>query len=69
MHFECRARVNTRADLVGEFMYREDGLYKGNAGDAFEHNMIGLGDLEFLRNQLETAIRGPRNLRREMHEH
>ena len=56
MHFKCGARVNTWADLVREFMYREDGLYKGNTGDAFEYKMLGLGDLKFLRNQLETTI-------------
>jgi len=56
MHFKCRARVNAGADLVREFMYREDGLYEGDAGDAFKYNMLGLGDLDFLCNQLETAI-------------
>jgi hypothetical protein len=63
MHFKCRARVNAGADLVREFMDREDGLYEGDAGDAFKYNMLGLGDLDFLCNQLETTIRWPRNLR------
>ena len=63
MYFKCRAGVNARANLVREFVYKEDGLYKCNTGDAFEHKMLELGDLKFLHNQLETTIGWPRNLR------